>query len=154
MKKIIILMFGILLLSGCGIVTYTIGKNKVSFDESVDFRHLHFKMSDAFDVGSEDNYRFYDLYDKKPNVLYRVAVYQIKGNNDLIEDIEKPLEESKKKYHGKTWNYMSYKIEEQLVHIYYCAYDEDETYMIEFVNAEEGLSFEKAFMKHVRLDTK
>ena len=156
MKKVILLFLILLLVSGCGLISYKVCGKTLSFDESVDFRHLHFQISDVFDYGSETNYRFYDLYDKKPNMIYRVGISQKSGKmDDAIKSLKELYDIDKtstQKYHNHTWTMVSYKVEDVVHHTYFASYNDKEFYQIDFVNAKEGSSFEKAFMKKVRID--
>ena len=53
MKKLILLLLGVLVfITGCG-VEYKIHGHYVQFDEDVDFRHIHYRMSTSFDYGKE-----------------------------------------------------------------------------------------------------
>ena len=158
MKKILLVIIALLLITGCGVKQYQVAGKKIKLDQAIDFRHLHYTISNSFDYGSEKTYRFYDLYDKKPNVIYRIAIYQIKGNLEKdIEDMPKLDELTKtveKKYNGKKWKTYSYKENDQKIRVYTRAYDENEYYQIVFTNVEKGEVFETAFMKTVYMDTK
>ena len=154
MKKIVILLSMVLLITGCGL-SYTIAKQKVSLNESVDFRHIHYQTSTVFDYGSDKNYRSYSLYDKKPHVIYSFVVNRVEGTmNDDIEKLTK--ENSAKKYqkkiHGIDWVILEYKDDEWKHHMYFSSYDKNEYYRIDFHHAEEGKDFEKQFMNTITIE--
>ena len=98
MKKIIILLICVIFVSGCGFMKYKIDGHQVSFDEAVDFRHIHYQTSTSFDYNSDHNYRSYSLYDKIPNVIYSVKVSKVMGS--MKQDLEK-IKAEKDKRHRK-----------------------------------------------------
>ena len=153
MKKLLLIVVLFLFLTGCG-VEYTIHGTKVSFDESVDFRHIHYRTSTVFDYGSDDTYKYYNLYDKKPNVIYSIVVNKLSGSMDdgikKIEDTYK-VKTSSKKIHGTEWKILTYTEDEKEYHLYFAEYSEKEYYRVDFNNASLGEAFEKRFMKFVRI---
>ena len=154
MKRIVILLFLVICLTGCGI-SYTIAKQNVSLNEYVDFRHIHYQTSTTFDYGSDKNYREYSLYDKKPNVVYSFVVNRVEGT--MEEDIEKLKKDNdakkyQKKIHGIEWVILEYKDDEWEHHMYFASYDKNEYYRIDFHHAEEGKEFEKQFMNTVSIE--
>lgn len=153
MMKRLLIVVGIILLAGCG-VEYTIHGTKVSFNESVDFRHIHYRTSTVFDYGSDDTYKYYNLYDKKPNIIYSIVVNRLSGSIDdgikKIEDTYK-TKTSSKKIHGTEWKILTYTDDKKEYHLYFAKYSDDEYYRVDFNNASLGESFEKKFMKSVRI---
>ena len=157
MKRLLYIIIGILFITGCGIIKYKIYKHSVSFDESVDFRHIHYQASTSFDYGSDENYRSYTLYDKIPNPVYSVIVNRVMGSMDTdIQKMEKEkkVSKKKKKINGIQWNVITYTEEKKDYHYYYAAYDKNEYYCIEFYHANLCKEFEKQFMKNVTIDKK
>ena len=154
MKKYVLLLICCFFLVGCG-KTYFIAGQEVQFDERVDFRHLHYRMSNSFDYGSDDTFRSYHLYDKKKKVVYEIVVHKLSGSvSDAIQEMKKnqKVEETTFK-RGKTeWIELSYKVDSVEKHSYFASYDEKEYYQIDFYNVSKGASFEKKFMKMVTMD--
>ena len=106
MKKYLLLFLCIILLTGC-VRSYTIGKKSVRFDEDVDFRHIHYRMSDTFDYGSDDNFKSYQLYDKKNKVVYSITVNKKNGSmEDDIQGLERKYKISRNRVKGNKikWN--------------------------------------------------
>lgn len=154
MKRIILLLFGILVfVTGCGI-EYKIHGHYVTLDESVDFRHIHYKTSTSFDVGSDKSFKSYSLYDKRPKVLYSVTVNRVKGKiKDGISALEKKEKADKKdkKIGSEKWTIISYKEEDIDYTSYFSGYDENEYYRIDFYNSKLGKEFENNFIKKVKI---
>lgn len=154
MKRIILLLFGILVfVTGCGI-EYKIHGHYVTLDESVDFRHIHYKTSTSFDVGSDKNFKSYSLYDKRPKVLYSVTVNRVKGKiKDGISAFEKldKAEKNNKKIGSEKWTIISYKEEDIDYTSYFSEYDDNEYYRIDFYNSKLGKEFENNFIKKVTI---
>ncbi len=154
MKKYLLLFLCIILLTGCSKI-YSIDKKDIRFDENVDFRHIHYRISDTFDYGSDDNYKLYQLYNKKNKVIYSITINKKNGSmEDDIQSIERKYDISRNRLKSNRikWEVLKYKEDKKMNHIYYASYNDKEYYRIDFYNANIGSAFEKQFIKYVKID--
>ena len=155
MKKYLLILFlCIFLLTGC-IRSYSIDKKNVRFDEAVDFRHIHYRISDSFDYGSDDSFKSYQLYGKKNKVIYSITVNKKNGSmEDDIQSIEKKykIARTRVKKNRINWELLEYREDKVMNHIYYASYNDSEYYRIDFYNADIGSAFEKQFIKNTTID--
>lgn len=151
MKKILLIVISILLLTGCS-SEYKVHNKKIKFDQRVEFRHLKYKTSTTFDYGSDGEFRYYNLYDKKQNTIYSVTIEKIKGSYE--EDKKKIESDSKnQKVKGeekKKYYLLTYIKDEKKYHTYYFTYDKNEYYKIQFYNVvDSSIDFENKFISYI-----
>jgi len=157
MKKVIVLIAFCILLTGCGNEFQIYGKN-IELNESKEFRHIQYRTSDSFDYGSDGEYRFYNLYDKKHNVIYSVSIEKLKGSYQTnlkeieAEPLNKNIKDSSVSIKRLKWQKVTYQKDKKTYNVYYVPYNKNEYYKIEFYNSiDKTEDFEKAFLSYVRL---
>ena len=152
MKKIILLLICLFFVTACQ-TSYTVAGKKVTFNQYVEYRHINYRTSKAFDYGSDKDFKYYNIYDKKQKIIYSININRI--SNDMNKDIKKfeDTHHLKKKENKKinriNWTYIDY-IEEKIeYHSYFGKYNDKEYYRIDFYNVDKGSEFEKQFMKYI-----
>ncbi len=154
MKKLLLLIIPIFFLTACS-MDYKVADKKVTFNQYVEFRHINYRTSKAFDYGSDNDFKYYNIYDKKNKIIYSVTINKI--DSDMTKGIKKfedthhLKKKDTKKINRIKWIYIDY-IEEKIeYHSYFAKYNDKEYYRIDFYNVDKGQEFEKQFMKYVTI---